>query len=169
MGYLGRSEEAGRVTLALMFTDIEGSTAMMSRLGDAAWLKVLRRHDDALRGLFGRYRGEELTGTGDGFFVGFPTADSALDCAVDIQRTVEEVRVRVGVHLTEATRDRGGFSGRGVHEAARISALGSGGDIVVSSVTLELATKAYRTREIRTVGLKGLPGEMQVAFLEGEQ
>jgi len=117
------------------------------------------------RGLFGRHRGEELTGTGDGFFVGFPTADGALDCALDIERTIEEVRVRVGVHYTEASRDHAGLSGRGVHEAARISALGSGGDIVVSSVTLERASKHYPTRETRTVGLKGLPGEMQVAYL----
>jgi class 3 adenylate cyclase len=165
LGYLGRHDEVDRVTLALMFTDIEGSTTTLAELGDTAWLKVLRRHDDALRGLFGRYGGEELTGTGDGFFVGFPTADAALDCALDIQRSIEEVRVRVGVHYTEVSRDQGGLSGRGVHEAARISALGSGGDIVVSGATLERATKPYRTREIRTVGLKGLPGEMQVAYL----
>ena len=153
-----------------MFTDIEGSTTMLARLGDTAWLKVLRRHDETLRELFRRYGGDELTGTGDGFFVGFPTADAALDCALDVQRTVDEVRVRVGVHFTEANRDQGGLSGRGVHEAARISALGAGGDIVVSHVTLEQATKPYPTRETRTVSLKGLPGEMQIAYLaHGEQ
>jgi class 3 adenylate cyclase len=52
-----------------------------------------------------------------------------------------------------------------VDEAARISALGSGGDVVVSGTTLERATKPYRTRETRTVALRGLPGEMQVAHL----
>ncbi|MDP9336274.1 MAG: adenylate/guanylate cyclase domain-containing protein [Actinomycetota bacterium] len=163
--HLGRHPQVDRVALALMFTDIEGSSKMLAELGDEAWLKVLRRHDNTLRELFGRYRGEELTGTGDGFFVGFPTADSALDCALDIQRTVEQVRVRVGVHFTEASRDQSGLSGRGVHEAARISAIGSGGDVVVSTATLERATKRYPTRETRTVGLKGLPGEMQIAYL----
>jgi class 3 adenylate cyclase len=167
MGELDRPDAIDRVTLALMFTDIEDSTATLAELGDEAWLKVLRRHDETLRELFRRYGGEVLTGTGDGFFAGFPTADDALDCALAIQRNVEEVRVRVGVHLTEAIRDDSGLSGRGVHEAARISALGSGGDVVVSGVTLEHATRSYATREMQSVSLKGLPGEMVVAYLSG--
>ena len=169
MGELGHPDAVDRVTLALMFTDIEDSTATLAQLGDEEWLKVLRRHDVALRELFRRHNGEVLTGTGDGFFAGFPTADDALDCALAIQYTVDEVRVRVGVHHTEANRDHGGLSGRGVHEAARISALGSGGDVVVSKVTLEHATKPYATRETRTVCLKGLPGEMTVAYLAHEE
>ena len=169
-GELGHADAVDRVTLALMFTDIEDSTATLAELGDERWLKVLRRHDATLHDLFRRHHGEVLTGTGDGFFAGFPTADDALDCALAIQRTVEEVRVRVGVHFTEANRDHGGLSGRGVHEAARISALGSGGDVVVSNATLEHATKSYPTRETQVVCLKGLPGEMTVAFLaHGEQ
>ena len=163
--HLGRSAEVQRETLALMFTDIEGSTQMLTQLGDAAWLEVLRRHDDCLRGLFARHSGDVLTGTGDGFFIGFPTVDAALNCAADIQRTVHDLRVRIGVHFAEVNRDRSGYSGRGVHEAARICALGCGGDIVVSSTTLEHAAMLPQTRETRTVALKGLPGEMRVAFL----
>ena len=136
MALLGRHQEADRVTLAMMFTDIEGSTTLLTQLGDTEWLKVLRHHDSILRELFERHGGEILTGTGDGFFVGFPTPDAGLDCALDIQRAKQDVRVRVGVHYAEASRDHGGFSGRGVHEAARISALGCGGDIVVSAATL---------------------------------
>jgi class 3 adenylate cyclase len=162
---LRRDEETSRVTETLMFTDIEGSTTMLAQLGDAAWVKVLRRHDRALRDLFGRHGGKELTGTGDGFFVGFSTPDSALECALAIQDTVEEVKVRVGVHFTEVNLDSSGLSGRGVHEAARISALGAGGDIVVSRATLDRAAKSYRTRETRMVSLKGLPGETEVAYL----
>lgn len=166
LGHLGRSVEVERETLALMFTDIEGSTEMLADLGDAAWREVLRRHDDCLRDLFARHRGKVLTGTGDGFFVGFPTSDDALDCAAEIQGTVEEVRVRIGVHLAEVNRDRDGYSGRGVHEAARISALGAGGDIVVSSAALQGTAASRRTYGTRTVELKGLPGEMEVAFLD---
>ncbi len=164
--HLGRSAAVERETLALMFTDIEGSTKMLSELGDAAWLEVLRRHDDCLRELFARHGGEVLTGTGDGFFVGFPTADGALDCAADIHQTVQDLRVRIGVHFAEVNRDSGGYSGRGVHEAARISALGAGGDIVVSAATLERATTARSIRETQTVVLKGLPGETQISFLD---
>lgn len=163
LGYLGRSDVVDRVTMALMFTDIEGSTTMLAELGDAAWVEVLRRHDGCLRELFNRHRGEELLGTGDGFFVGFRDADDALDCAVEIQRTLKEVRVRVGVHFAEVNRDHNGFGGRGVHEAARIAALGAGGDVVVSVATLERASKPYTTGESKAVALKGLPGEMQVA------
>lgn len=166
MALLGRHQEADRVTLAMMFTDIEGSTTLLTQLGDTEWLKVLRHHDRILRELFERHGGEILSGTGDGFFVGFPTPDAGLDCALDIQRAPQDVRVRVGVHYAEASRDHGGFSGRGVHEAARISALGCGGDIVVSAATLEHTTKHYPTRDAQTVGLKGLPGEMQIAYLE---
>jgi len=61
--------------------------------------------------------------------------------------------------------DEGGISGRGVHEAARISALGAGGEIVISDVALNAVSQEYLTREMRTVVLKGLPGEIQVAFL----
>ncbi|MHB8464680.1 MAG: adenylate/guanylate cyclase domain-containing protein [Acidimicrobiales bacterium] len=165
-GHIGRVGDPDRVTKAFMFTDIEGSTAMLTELGDNAWLAVLRRHDAALRQLFVRFDGEELTSTGDGFFVDFPTADDAIGCALEIQRAVREVRVRVGVHLAEANLDRGGYSGRGIHEAARVSAVGRGGDIVVSAETLERATNDYPVRERQTVQLKGLPGTMELAFLE---
>ena len=121
---LGRAHSSKRIAVALMFTDIEGSTAMLASLGDAAWLAVLRRHDTTVQSLFARHGGEIFAGTGDGFFVGFPSVDSALACAIGIQGAMDEVRVRIGIHFAEASRDAGGISGRGVHEAARISALG---------------------------------------------
>ena len=79
---------------------------------------------------------------------------------------MDEVRVRIGVHFAEASRDAGGISGRGVHEAARIAALGAGGDVVASISTLALATKEVHTGAVRTIELKGLPGEMEVATLK---
>ncbi len=137
LGQLGRAQSTERIAVAMMFTDIEGSTSMLASMGDEAWLAVLRRHDATLRSLFATHRGEIYTGTGDGFFVGFPSVDSALLCAIAIQAETNEVRVRIGVHFAEASRDAGGISGRGVHEAARISALGAGGDIVASTSTLD--------------------------------
>jgi class 3 adenylate cyclase/ATP/maltotriose-dependent transcriptional regulator MalT len=166
LGLLGRGPSSERVAVAMMFTDIEGSTALLASLGDEAWLAVLRRHDATLRSLFATHRGEVFTGTGDGFFVGFPSVDSAFACAVAIQAAMDDVRVRIGVHFAEVSRDAGGISGRGVHEAARISALGAGGEIVASAATLALATGEIRTRAERTVELKGLPGEMEVAKLD---
>lgn len=156
----------GVETLTYLFTDIEGSTALLASMGDEAWLAVLRRHDSTLRSLFAEHRGEVYTGTGDGFFIGFPSVDSSMACALAIQSAIDEVRVRIGVHFAEANRDSGGISGRGVHEAARISALGAGGEIVASTATLALATGKIRSRAVRTVVLKGLPGEMEVATLQ---
>ena len=166
LGLLGRVQSTERVAVAMMFTDIEGSTALLASMGDAAWLAVLRRHDATLQSLFAEHHGEVYTGTGDGFFIGFPSVDSALACAMAIQSAMDEVGVRIGVHYAEASRDPGGISGRGVHEAARIAALGAGGEIVASTATLALATGKVRSRAVRTVELRGLPGEMEVATLE---
>ena len=80
LGQLGRAQSSERIAVAMMFTDIEGSTAMLASLGDEAWLAVLRRHDATLRSLFATHRGEVYTGTGDGFFVGFQSVDNA-SCA----------------------------------------------------------------------------------------
>ena len=79
---------------------------------------------------------------------------------------MDEVRVRIGVHFAKRTEIGEGLAGRGVHEAARISALGAGGEIVASRSTLELASGKIRISGERTVELKGLPGDMEVATLE---
>ncbi len=81
--------------------------------------------------------------TGDGFFVGFDSPDDALACAVAIQRRLAEHRrsagfapkVRIGVHASGATQVGRNFSGKGVHEAARIAALADGDQIVASRAT----------------------------------
>lgn len=163
---LGAGPATERVERAFMFTDIEDSTVMLARLGDEAWLDVLRRHHATLRRLFTRFGGEEVTDTGDGFFVSFPTADAALGCAMSIQREVEDVRVRIGVHLAEAIRHGRQYNGRGIHETARISATAAGGEIVVSRATLERSGADYAVERSCSVALKGLPGEMELAYLE---
>ena len=98
-----------------MFTDIVGSTALVEAIGDEAWHDLLRWHDEALRRCFATSDGEEVHRTGDGFFVAFSDAHSALGCAVAIQRTLADHRrdhgfapgVRVGIHSAEATRAAG--------------------------------------------------------------
>src|SRR5204862_2136024 len=81
-----------RVEKTFMFTDIEGSTNLVEALGDDAWQGVLHWHDDTLRSLFAEHKGEEVVGTGDGFFIGFDCPDEALACAVAIQRRLAEHR-----------------------------------------------------------------------------
>jgi class 3 adenylate cyclase len=151
-----------------MFTDIVGSTALVEALGDEAWEVLLRWHDDTLRSLFAAHQGEEVTGTGDGFFVGFDSPEAALACAVAIQRRLAEHRqtsgfappVRVGVHASEATQVAQNFRGKGVHEAARIAALAGGGEILASQVTA--TGTRYQTSDARSVALKGIAEPVEI-------
>ncbi len=154
-------EATRRVEKTFMFTDIEGSTNLVEALGDEAWQGVLRWHNDTLRSLFAEYKGEEVVATGDGFLVGFDSPDEALGCAVAIQRRLDEHRrqhgfapkVRIGVHAAGATQVGRNFSGKGVHEAARIAALAEGGEILSSQTTA--AGSRFTTSEPRTVTLRG--------------
>src|SRR5919204_7026406 len=134
-----RGKEAPRrVEKTFMFTDIEGSTNLVEALGDEAWQGVLRLHNETLRASFAEHKGQEITSTGDGFFVGFDSPDEALACAVAIQRRLDEHRrtagfapkVRIGLHASGATQVGTDFTGKGVHEASRIAALAEGNQIV---------------------------------------
>jgi class 3 adenylate cyclase len=168
-----RGKEAPRrVEKTFMFTDIEGSTALVAALGDEAWQGVLRWHDETLRSLFADHKGEEVVGTGDGFFVGFDSPDDALACAVAIQRRLAEHRrtqgfapkVRIGVHASGATQVGKNFSGKGVHEAARIAALADGDEILASRTTA--ADARFPISEPRTVTLRGTTEPVEIVSVE---
>jgi len=151
-----------RVMKTFMFTDIVGSTNLVEVLGDEAWESLLRWHNETLRGVFAAHKGEEVVGTGDGFFVGFDSPEAALACAVAIQRKLAEHRqtqgfapqVRIGVHASPATQVGKNFAGKGVHEAARIAALAGAGEIFASSDTA--AGTPFRVSDPREVELKGI-------------
>lgn len=167
-----RSVEPHRVQKTFMFTDIVKSTNLVEALGDEAWGSLLSWHDQTLRALFAAQHGEELVTTGDGFFVGFESPDAALGCAVAIQRTLAEHRkahgfapqVRIGVHASSATQTGAGFSGKGVHEAARIAALAEGGEILVSRQTAAATRQAVS--EPRSVTLRGIVEPMEVVTVK---
>jgi class 3 adenylate cyclase len=161
-----------RVEKTFMFTDIEGSTTLVEALGDEAWQGVLRWHDETLRSLFADHRGEEVVATGDGFFVGFDSPDDAIACAVAIQRRLGEHRrtqgfapkVRIGVHASGATQVGRNFSGKGVHEAARIAALAGGGEIMASRTTA--ADSRFPVSEARAVTLRGTTEPMEIVTID---
>ena len=129
----GKAGPARRVMKTFMFTDIVGSTNLVEALGDEAWEAILRWHNTALREVFMAHDGEEISTTGDGFFVSFDSPDLAVAAAIAIQRRLAEHRstqgfapqVRIGLHASDATQVGGDFHGKGVHEAARIAALGA--------------------------------------------
>ena len=161
-----------RVEKTFMFTDIESSTNLVEVLGDDAWQGVLRWHNETLRSLFADHRGEEVVATGDGFFVGFDSPDDALACAVAIQRRLVEHRrvngfapkVRIGVHASGATQVGRNFSGKGVHEAARIAALADGDQILSSSHTA--AGGRFPASEPLTVTLRGTSEPMEIVTID---
>ena len=164
-----RGKEAPRrVEKTFMFTDIEGSTNLVEALGDEAWQNVLRWHDETLRATFAEHRGEEVVSTGDGFFVGFDSPDDALACAVAIQRKLDEHRrlhafapkVRIGVHAAGATQVGKNFTGKGVHEAARIAALASGG--VAAATHATAADSRFEISDPREVTLRGTSEPVEV-------
>ena len=116
IGARGRALAATSVRQAFMFTDMIESTSLLEAIGDQAWADVVRWHDQALRALIQEHGGEEVDHAGDGFFVAFPDARNAVDCACAIQRRLAAHRrehgfappVRIGVHAAVATRVGGG-------------------------------------------------------------
>jgi class 3 adenylate cyclase len=163
----------GRQTKTFMFTDIVRSTKLVDAIGDDAWTDLLRWHDETLRSLFAAHQGEEIDHAGDGFFIAFPRAAAAVECAVAIQRKLAEHRrsqgfapqVRIGLHSAEATQQGGAYRGRGVHEAARISSLAEGGEILATAGTIDEPFR-FPVSGPRAVELKGLDQPVEVVSVD---
>ena len=163
-----------RVVKTFMFTDIVGSTNLLETIGDEAWEDVARWHNETLQTLIRSHRGEVVHTTGDGLFAAFDDAAGATTCAVAIQRKLAEHRrahgfapqVRIGLHAAEATAVADDYAGIGVHEAARVGALAEGGEIVVTSRTLEAEPIPFPVGDERAVSLKGLANLIPVVSVE---
>jgi class 3 adenylate cyclase len=122
----------------ILFTDIEGHTAMMQRLGDDAGRAVLREHERLTRETLRAHGGDEVKTMGDGFMASFPSATEAAHCAADLQRAISSmpqgISVRVGLNAGEPIAEDGDLFGASVILASRIAARASGGEILVSDV-----------------------------------
>jgi class 3 adenylate cyclase/DNA-binding NarL/FixJ family response regulator len=129
-------------TITFLFTDIEGSTRLLKRLGDD-YTNLLGEHHDLFRALFAEHGGREVDTQGDAFFVVFPRAKDAIAVALAGQRAVAahswpqqvDVRVRMGMHTGEPARAAERYIGLGVHRAARICSAAHGGQILLSNAT----------------------------------
>jgi class 3 adenylate cyclase len=132
-------------TVTFVFTDVEDSTELLKRLGDE-YPEVLSTHRRIIRGAFSRHDGIEIDTQGDAFFFAFPRARDAVAAAVEAQRAHaaadwpggEDVRVRMGLHTGEPALHEEGYVGLDVVRAARICAVGHGGQIVLSETTRSL-------------------------------
>ncbi|MEA3020626.1 MAG: hypothetical protein QOI47_2150 [Actinomycetota bacterium] len=160
------ANQAPEGTVTLLVTDIEGSTEMTEELGDIRWMRVLNKHNDAVRTCVHDHGGVELKQQGDGFLLAFPSARKALLCAVSLQKSFhdDELPVRMGLHTGEVIRDGADLYGRNVILASRITDQARGGEILVSSLTKELTDSSgdLDFSDNRSVELKGLNGTFQV-------
>ena len=161
-------------TRTFMFTDVVRSTSLIAAIGDDDWADLRRWHDQTLRSLFAHHGGEEIDHAGDGFFVAFTNAAAAVECAVAVHRNLSEhrrahgfaPRVRIGLHTADATRNSSGYQGKGVHEAARISALADGDEILVSTKTVDTTSLRFQASAARRVELKGIAEPIDIVAIE---
>jgi len=152
--------------LTILFTDMEGSTALTERLGDAKAQELLRTHNSIVRDALRTHGGSEIKHTGDGIMASFPFASRALGCAVGIQRAFaahnEEypdtpIRVRMGLNAGEPVAEDDDLFGTAVQVAARVCAHAQPCQILASNVVQELAAgKGFAFSDQGEAALKGL-------------
>jgi predicted ATPase/class 3 adenylate cyclase len=129
-------------TITFLFTDIEGSTRLWQQ-DEAAMGAAVARHDELVREAVAAHGGEVFSTSGDGLAVAFPSASSAVAAALAAQQSLGEelwptaspVRVRMGLHTGEAERRRCDYFGTAVNRAARLMAVGHGGQVLCSAAT----------------------------------
>ncbi len=158
----------------ILFTDMESSTALTQRLGDAGFMELLHTHNAVIRDALKNHNGREVKHTGDGIMASFPSASSALGCAVAIQRGVGAahtnpdsplarsagegpgVRVRIGLNAGEPIAEEDDLFGTAVITAARITAKARGGEILTSDTVRQIvAGKDFLFSDHGEVALRG--------------
>lgn len=157
--------EPDRVLKTVLFTDIVDSTVTAARLGDARWRELLDAHDTVVRRELGRFRGTEVSTTGDGFFVAFDGPARAVRCAHAVVDGLAEVgvEVRAGLHAGECEVRGHDLAGMAVHIGARVSALARAGEVLVSSTVRDLvAGSGLEFEDLGDHQLKGVPGTWQL-------
>jgi len=154
-------------TVTIVFTDIVDSTVLLGRLGDHAWLDLLRRHNAIIDETTAAHGGSVVETQGDGSMLAFSSARRAVACGRAIQEAVgaafadssPPIAVRIGVHTGDALHEGDHFFGTTVHYAARVAGHALGDQVLVSSVVHDLvAGPNIEFSESREVELKGLDG-----------
>jgi predicted ATPase/class 3 adenylate cyclase len=155
-------------TVTFLFTDIEGSTALLQRFGDRRYAEVLADHQRLLRDAFAKGNGREIDTQGDAFLVAFSRARDAVATAVAAQQALMKhtwpdgaaLRVRMGLHTGEPISETGGYIGLDVHRASRICSAGHGSQILLSQAVGVLAAHdlppGVRLRDLGSHRLKDL-------------
>ncbi len=170
------SQVAPDGTVTLLFSDIEESTALTERIGDDAWMELLRAHNGIVREQIAASNGYEVKSMGDGFMLAFRSARDGLYCAIGMQQAfakhnaeaAQPVTVRIGLHTGKAIKEADDFFGTHVNLAARIAGAAAGGEILVSGSLKELAAPAgeFTFDGGHDVELKGLEAAQRVHRVE---
>ncbi|MCH8800631.1 MAG: response regulator [Chloroflexi bacterium] len=157
-----------QITASIMFTDLEGSTQMLTRLGDEENQVLLASHRRIIRQQLDNHGGQEVKTTGDGFMIAFYSARKAVSCAVDIQKDLREfnienpdrqLKVRIGLNLGEVIKEEDDYFGSTVVMAARIMDESAGGQILVSDLLMQVANGPSNTEhKYSDFGMRTLKG-----------
>ncbi|MBI5089027.1 MAG: adenylate/guanylate cyclase domain-containing protein [Actinobacteria bacterium] len=152
-------------TVTFLFTDVADSTRLWEE-SPADMAGAVRAHDVIVRGAIERHGGYVFATGGDGFCAAFSTAANAIAAAIESQRELSEAplpfRVRMGLHTGEAVERDGNYFGTEVNRAARVMALGHGGQVLVSQATETLARDRVALRPLGEHPLRGLRGRVAV-------
>jgi len=154
----------------ILFTDLEGSTAMTQKLGDEAAHRLVQEHYAVVRGALREHRGNEVKTIGDGFMVSFISPRHAVDCAIAIQRRLREaqgpgyiMRLRAGLSVGEPVEEKQDFYGAAVQLAARACAHAQPEQILASSAVRDLCIgKMFSFIDVGVVPLKGFADPVQL-------
>ena len=167
-------------TVTFLFTDIEGSTKLLTRLGRGGYRETLETHNRLIRAAIARHGGAEVDRQGDAFFIAFDTAGEAVAAAVEAQRSLnrerwpggETVAVRMGIHTGEATLGESGYIGLAVHQAARVAGAAVGGQILLSATSARLvaaeSTDGVALRDLGEHALADLDHPEQLFLIEAD-
>jgi class 3 adenylate cyclase len=157
--------EPDRVLATVLFTDLVNSTERATALGDRAWRALLDRHDALVRREFREFRGREVKALGDGFLATFDGPARAVRCAAAIVAALRalDLEVMAGIHTGEIEIKGEDIAGIAVHIAARVAALATAGQVLVSSTVRDLvAGSNLRFADQGTRALKGIPEEVRL-------
>jgi class 3 adenylate cyclase len=155
-----------RVLATVLFTDIVDSTRRAAEIGDRDWHALLDAHDAVVRAQLARFRGREVSTSGDGFLAMFDGPQRAIRCAISIRDAVQSlgIEVRAGLHTGECEVRGNDIGGIAVHIGARVSALAGPNDVLVSSTLRDLVIGSGLQFEDRGIHqLKGVPGEWRIS------
>jgi class 3 adenylate cyclase len=166
---LARLAPNGKV--AILFSDIEESTALNERIGDRAWVRLIGRHDKLIRRCVKGHQGHVVKSQGDGFMIAFAEPEQAVRCSVDVQRALRRrpngIKVRIGIHVGKSVRRGDDLFGRNVAMAARVAAYADGGQTLVSEPVREaIAGDDISFDDGNEVELKGFSGRHRLYAVE---